>query len=280
MHLDNLILNVKNVSFSQYEGFLERLQEKLVGIEWTEDLLASYQKNRACEYHYNLRIGNGAGATYIGYQHNSEKPSGLGFTLKLETNPAKETAEQILLRDIFKDYFSGHLIVIKGGDVALDIPQPISSILAVSLTGRVQDRHKGTLYFGTRGKHGYLKIYDKKKEVLDKQLVRISEEFLTRIEFSFRFKTPLTIDEFSATTLNMDDLYKISVMESDVSDPLMKACLFSYLNGHQDLKEFTRTYKTKIKKALDSMNPIKLDHTFTSAQSQIVNKIINYIKNN
>lgn len=279
MHLDNLILNVKNVSFSQYEEFLERLQSQLVGIEWTENLLAAYQKNKACEYHYNLRIGNGAGATYIGYQHNSEKPQGLGFTLKLETNPAKETHEQILLRDIFKDYFSNHHIVIKGGDIALDIPQPISSLLAVSLTGRVQDRHKGTLYFGTRGKHGYLKIYDKKKELLDKQLTNIPEDFLTRIEFSFRFNKPLTLGEFSATSLNMDSLYKISVMDdSEVSDPLLKACLFSYLNGHQDLKEFTRTYKNKIKKALDSMSPIKLDHTYISAQSQIVNKIINYIK--
>lgn len=280
MLLDNLILNVKNVSFVQYQEFLEQLQKVIVGAHWTEDMLTGYQKNRASEYHYNLKIGSGAGATYIGYQHNSEQPKGVGFTLKLETNPAKQTPEQLELRKLFKSYFSNHQILIKGGDLALDIPQHISTLFPISLTGRVQDRHKGTIYFGTRGKHGYLKIYDKKKEYLDKQLVQISEEHLTRIEFSFRFKQALTLNEFSEVDLHMDNLYKISIVEElPQLDPVVKACLFSYLNGHQDLKDFSRTYKNKIKKALDSMNPVKLDHTFTSAKSLITNILKTYLEN-
>ncbi len=274
MVLDNLILNVSNVSFEEYTSFISDLY-----LHIGTNHIQRYQGLRAREYHYNVLVGSGGGAAYIGYQHNSEKTSRKGFTLKMEFNPSKMTKEQSELRKVFFKAFGGHETLVKGGELALDVECSINSIIPISVTGRAQDRHKGTIYFGCRGKHGYLKIYNKKKELSEVQHIEIESENLTRIEFSFRFEKPCTVEEFRNVDLGMNKLYKIFILSDlDLSgvDPVVKACVYSYKNGFQDIKDFSRTYKNKIKKALEGSEEINLDRTFQSAKEKIILTINSY----
>jgi len=274
--LDNLILYVKNVTFEDYSALVQELTAKFFTIENEENIVSRYEKLRAREYHYNLQVGNGSGAVYIGYQHNSEKPKGKGFTLKLEVNPAKENEIQIEFQKVFARIFKNHPKMIKGGELALDLPIASDRIFAVSTTGRSQDRHKGTLYYGNRGKHGYLKIYNKKKELEERQKVVIKEEQLTRIEYSFRFPDEVNLQQFSSAELEMDKLYKISIFSKeklDSFDAVTKALVYSYINGFQDIKEHTYTNKKKIKNAVENMEVISLDHAYQTAKKDILSVI-------
>jgi Replication initiation factor len=275
MVLDNLILNVQHVTFDQFQEFCEVLQRNLL-TDQNEERLTSFQLSRAREYHYNVIVGSGGGASYIGYMHNSEKVSGKGFTLKLEVNPNKRSEKQDKFAQLFADFFSGHKKLIKGGEIALDIPVDPKRVMAVSLTGRTQDRHKGTVYFGSRGKNGYLKIYDKKKEYSEVQKVQIDSENLTRLEFSFRVKEGLNIQQMKSFDVGMNELYKITIFDEsklDKCDAITKALVYSYANGFQDIKEFTYTYKKKIKKALDSMEILDMDGYFKSAKVNVIDSI-------
>lgn len=76
-------------------------------------------------------------------------------------------------------------------DYALDIPFPISDVRL--LTRKVGSCYQGTYYFGTRGSSGYTRVYDKRKEIIDKQKQDIGRE-VTRIEWESRAGDPLHMD--------------------------------------------------------------------------------------
>lgn len=284
MVLDNLILSVKDVTFDKYQAFMKDLGANLMTYEVMEHdgaPLTAYTKNTAREYHHNAIVGHGEGAVYIGYQHNSERYDVIrGCSMKVELNPNKENAEQKILANTFRKHFEGYTIYIRGMDLALDLEVEQSNLVIVSQTGRHQDRHKGTVYFGTRGKHGYLRSYNKKKELKEKQGIEIKSDSLTRIEFCMRMKDGLTLRYFDCLELKISNLYQISLLDKDAlgtMEPVTKAILYSYLNGYQDLKEFTRTYKLKIKKALSNMNPVDLDQEFENAKADIKQVILKYV---
>lgn len=284
MSLDNLILNVKCVTFDKYQSFISDLATNLLTTDIEDkSVLSQYTKQTAREYHYNVLVGSGDGGAYIGFQHNSERYDVIkGCSLKLEVNPNKEKKEQAILAEIFKKHFEGYTIFIRGLDLALDLEIDKNAIIPVSLTGRQQDRHKGTIYFGNRGKHGYLRIYDKKKELEEKQKVEVSVEHLTRIEFCCRLQDGLMLNFFNALELEMDKLYQITVFddgELQEVDPVTKAILFSYKNGYQDLKDFTRTYKNKVKMALSNMRVVGLDNAFENAKESIEEILLKFIGN-
>lgn len=284
MILDNLILSVKHVTFDKYQAFMKELGADLMTydvIEHNEAPLTAYTKNTAREYHYNAIVGQGAGASYIGFQHNSERYNVLtGCSMKLELNPNKETEEQKVLANTFRKHFEGYTIYIRGMDLAFDLEVEQENLVIVSQTGRHQDRHKGTIYFGTRGKHGYLRSYNKKKELKEKQGIEIEADSLTRIEFCMRMKDGVTVNTLECLDLEINNLYQVSLLNKEelgTMEPVTKAILYSYLNGYQDLKEFTRTYKLKIKKALSNMNPVDLDQEFENAKADIKQVILKYV---
>lgn len=76
-------------------------------------------------------------------------------------------------------------------DYALDIPFPISDVRL--LTRKVGSCFQGTYYFGARGSSGYTRVYDKRKEILDKHKQDIGRE-VTRIEWESRSGVPLHMD--------------------------------------------------------------------------------------
>lgn len=114
------------------------------------------------------------------------------YSLLLEFNPNK--AEIPFWRDLISRINS---VRDKPGwrdtrtDYALDIPFPISDVRL--LTRKVGSSYLGTYYFGTRGQSGYTRVYDKRKEILDKQRKDICRE-VTRIEWEARAGAPLHMD--------------------------------------------------------------------------------------
>lgn len=279
--LDNLILYVENVSIFQWDSFRKQLE--VAETYGRIPRVSYYIGTGISKYHYNLVIGQGGGAVHIGFKHNGSKEHREAYTLRLEVNPSKELMKgskqaQEWFREIFVQSFVSHKKTIKGVDIAYDIPVKKEELMVVSLTGRDRNVNKGTLYYGERGQHGQLKVYDKKKELKKKQGIEIEEEHLTRIEYSLRLDEPLTIQWFGALShYSINDMYKISKIDTADADPLIRAIIFAVNNNEMQLKEFSRTFQQKTKKALDRMGLVDLDGAFSSARDEILTLIKRYL---
>lgn len=275
-NLDNLVLYVEAVRMSGFEYFRKKLDEAetdgkippirmTIGKGWSD-------------YHYRLNIGQGGGAVTIGYKHNSVRHSEEFFTMRIEFNPAKNTKDYDTFWSIFGELFINHTKRIKQLDLAFDVPAEIRRIFAVSLTGRQRAYYKSTQYFGSAGNTGRLKIYDKKAELQEKQGVTIVDEHKTRIEYTFRFDEPITIQLFSKCNTTINTEYQIVLLNEEKLTGEIKAAVLGIHHGYMKMSEFTRTTKTKIKRALESMEQLDLDHAYHNARTKIIKKISSHLK--
>lgn len=286
VYLDRLILKYEKVTEEQFEKFLRSLHARQVLVKNT---IVKYTIGTTIkDFHHNLNIGEGEGAIFIGYKHNSSKQT-KEYNLKVEFNPSKLQDQSLHEDDVnaIQKFAFGTLNnclkrnkrLVTGFDVAFDLTVNKSRIVPVSTTGRMQDRHKGTIYYGNRGKHGYLKIYDKKKELLEVHNREITDDDLTRIEFSFRISDGLVINDLSKEPIfRISDLYNFSFIDYDSLKGTLKACVLAYSTGLMDLREFPRHTKDNIKKALKDMEQLDLDHVLKSNWENIINDIKQYIQ--
>lgn len=114
--------------------------------------------------------------------------------LRLEINPNKHWDKPIaqaliaLVRDVG---VAGNL---RKYDFAVDVPVRIEH---VDVTSRKKTSVvKNTQYYGLRGKHGYLKVYDKKSELYTRDNAIDTDE-LTRLEWTFCDGEPVRFDAVS-----------------------------------------------------------------------------------
>ncbi|MBR3335690.1 MAG: hypothetical protein IKG26_01560, partial [Bacillus sp. (in: Bacteria)] len=235
-----------------------------------------------------IHIGHGEGAIFIGWKHNSanEKDS---YDMKVEFNPSKFENNE-LQKDGYEKVFEivfgtlnkvlkSNKRVVNGMDIAFDMERSMSDIVSYSKTGRQQDRHKGTIYYGNRNKNGYLKIYDKKKELLAKFGRLVESEFLTRIEYSWRDSDGVVIDEIrKSPPFSIDESYVFSILDLKNVRGALKACLICYSNGTMDMKEFPRRTKESIKKALEEMDHLAVDTILQDCWLSILENIKNYTR--
>lgn len=285
--LDNLILKVEGVTIFQWDSF--RRQLEIAETYGRIPRVTFYIGVGISKYHYNLVIGQGAGAVHIGFKHNASKEHRESYDLRLEVNPSKTSQDasedaQGWFRELFTHSFMMNRKTIKGIDLAFDIPVQKESLMVVSMTGRDRDILKGTHYYGERGQHGRLKVYDKKKELKKKQGIEIEEKHLTRVEYSLRLDEPITIQWFAAIdNLSINKMYQVSMIGEEEIDPMVRAIIYSVNNGQQQLKEFSRTYQKKTKKALEDMGLVDLDQAYSNAHDEIIKIIKLYLaptKNN
>lgn len=124
------------------------------------------------------------------------KPFGsddFNYSLLFEFNPNKTDLD--LWRELIAALIAGYGSKFRWSntrlDYALDIPFPISDVRL--LTRKVGSSYMGTYYFGARGSSGYTRVYDKRKEILDKHKQDIGRE-VTRIEWESRSGDPLHMD--------------------------------------------------------------------------------------
>lgn len=282
--VDNVIFYVEKVTPFQFENFLKQLD--LGELHGKIQRVKYKMGTGASEYHHNLYVGEGGGAIYIGYEHNSSPRGQNSYRLRLEVNPSKHSTEQLNAAKewfigIFVQSFWGNTKLIKGIDLAFDVPIALDRLHAISLTGRARQQFKNTVYFGTSGKHGRLKMYDKKAELKKKQGIEIPEEHLTRIEYSIRMGEPVTFQLFSKVgNMNIDKEYQISEFKIGETEGLIKACVLAVISGEMELKEFTRTYREKTKKALADMGLLELDRAYSNAHGALMDTIHSWLVSN
>ena len=275
--LDNLVLYVEKVSPDTFKMFCSKLS-KLEAFSEVPTIVESIGKGYS-EYHYNLNIGKGSGALRIGYKHNTCKESKT-YTMRVEFNPATQSEEDYeRFWQLFKETYKEHVKLIKQIDIAFDIECNPVDIVSTSLTGRQRAIMKDTTYFGSRGNHGRLKIYNKKKEIEDRLKVKLDPDTkLTRIEYTMKFDKAVTAQILSKADLRFSEQYKLALLSLDKQSGEMKSILIAFHEGRVQWNEFTRTTKNKIKKALDNMQLLDIDKCYLNARNGIVKGITSYFK--
>src|SRR5690606_5158489 len=92
--------------------------------------------------------------------------------------------------------------------------------------------------------------------------------------YSVRLKEPVTLQVFSKMpNWKINETYQISELNLGKTDGVIKACVLAITSGQMELKELSRTYQTKTKKALENMGLLDLDHEYSNARARITNEI-------
>lgn len=270
--LDNLIFYVRGVP--QYA--FERLVKVLHAGEYNGDAPKIYRSigKGVSKYHHNLNIDEGAGSIYISWKHNMQREDVGAYDMRVEFNPSKTKRFHLWFWDQFREIFYNYIKNVKQFDLAFDIPEYIGNISVISLTGKDRSLFKNTVYFGSSGKHGRLKVYDKKKELESNQGVTVPEDNLTRIEYTVKYQEPISLSYLNALNdLGINEDYTVSNFNLQKSEGVLKASILALQNGQMEMKEFSRDYKKKIKKAFADMEKIDLDHAYRNAKENILNII-------
>lgn len=272
--IDNLVIYVEDIRMHAFEMFKKRLE--VAEYKGQIPRLRFHIGTAYSDYHYRLHVGEGGGAIAIGFKHNSCSSQDEFFRMRVEFNPQKNGEAFRGFWVVFNTFFYEFTRKIKQFDIAFDVPVPIDRVHCVSLTGRQKGYFKGTKYFGSPGNHGRMKIYDKKKELEEKQKIEIDEE-ITRIEYTARFEEPMTVQWLSKVdNFGINEQYQISIFNEEKLTGELKACVLALHHELVEFKEFTRTTKKKIKNALSSMGQLDLDHAYKSALKKNVQTITSY----
>lgn len=274
--LDNVVIYVHDIPITAFDVFVERLH--VMELKGTiPEVYRSIGKGHS-EYHHKLNIGRGGGSISIGYKHNMEKENAQIFKMRIEFNPAKYKKElQQNFWAMFRKTFQRFRKTIKQLDLAFDVEKSIKDLVVVSNTGRNRSYFKDTLYFGSPGKNGRLKVYDKKNELEENQEIQIIQEDLTRIEYTLKFDTPLLIDYLIDYNVDIEKEYTVSLLDLDGIKPTLKACILAVKNNLMPLNEFSRDMKNNIKKALENMITLEINHTYQCNKKMIIETIKSFV---
>ena len=157
-----------------------------------EEYLDKQPQNK---YQYYLdNISFGGAYIQVGKYTNYDKMTKTFDILpmfQLRVNPNKHMNEPF-----FRSLLSKLLSVSGGGylkkyDYAIDIPCS-PEFVKVFDSRKEKGLFKGTRYYGQSGRHGYLKVYDKQKDLL-----RYNEKLLTpltRVEYTLMTNKPISLD--------------------------------------------------------------------------------------
>lgn len=275
-NLDNLIFYVGNVPLKAFDRLTETLD--IGEINGKVPVVIRTIGKGVSKYHHNLAIGQGGGAVYISWKHNMQREGLESYDMRVEFNPSKAGDFYSWFWKEFKDIFQQYVKRVRQFDLAFDVPDMIYNVSVISLTGKDRSLFKNTVYFGSPGKHGRLKVYDKKKELEQVQGVTILEDDLTRIEYTMKYDEPVHLRYLeSLSNLGINEDYTISTFNLGKNEGILKASLLALQSGQMELKEFSRDYKRKIKEAFANMDKLDLDHAYMNASKNILNTIRLYL---
>lgn len=139
-------------------------------------------------------------------------------------------------------------------DYAVDLPVPLDAVQLFDCR-REKGLYKGTRYFGQAGRHGYIKVYDKfkdlfsKGEVIDAPLTRVEQTFLGNQEVHLEniyVLDRLICDDFSnlkdtdRAIVEMYAMLKANGLKYDLSLGRVKTLkLQRYLSGGYKMVEYS-----------------------------------------
>lgn len=255
--LDKLIYKILKVTMDEWDSFLKDLNYYETWL-FCDSVKREIGKG-ASKYHYELRIGLGEGAIFIGFKHNMSKNIG-HWDIKVELNPQKSDKHKVVIENVIQQHFKHHHKVVTLLDLAIDVEYSTKDILVLPKYAREENRYRGDRYFGNKGKHGYLKVYDKKRERKEKANVEVPQDVLTRIEYTIKFASEgVTFQLLRKLEVLTESEYTIYLInkELDNTDVLIDCAVNSILTGHKQFKDFGRYQKEKIKKALSQLDTLE-----------------------
>lgn len=131
--------------------------------------------------------------------------------MKVEVNPNKHYDKLIFhsLLKLVKEWTAGGYM--NKYDYAIDIPVNPDRVKVFG-SRKEPGLHKGTRYWGQRNKHGYLKIYDKKKESqLDTPLTRVEHTWFNNEKVSYEDVYIIQYGDLSADLSQLDTVNRALV---------------------------------------------------------------------
>lgn len=252
--------------FSEVEFLIKTSYKDKVKKFWCSDRVMCFR------YNYLIELEEGK-SIYFAFMHNTEKvkfdktESLYNFTIEFNPNKLKKNLLLLHLLNISGNWY------IKSYDMAFDINVNILDLIT-DMSGknfeRVENRggDNRTIYLGKND--GRVKIYNKKRE---SNLNILGD--LTRIEISG------TMEDFEirkVKILNYDNNFPIVYLNnyvyslSDYEDKTLLAILYAVQNGF-DIRNLTKTYRSKIKKLLEGGYKIKFSN---KVATDLLHRIIFY----
>lgn len=168
--------------------------------------------------------------------------------LRVKFNPNK-TADNPALKNVFRFLYrcgwvnGWHFSRV---DYALDVQGPLSAFYVLSR--KSETNYGSTRYYGVRGTSGYLRVYDKRREQIDKGEVDIGFEW-TRFEWEQRGNSDLDF--------NFDRFSRMDMSGLDGATRIFRYVAPEFIN--RAINEFSPNYRSKIKKQLFSPVTVKKD---------------------
>lgn len=252
--------------FSNIEFMIKTSYSSKIKKFWCSDRIMCFK------YNYVIEIDEGI-SFYFAFMHNTEKVKFdkqdflYNFTIEFNPNKLKQNSLLIYLLNISGNWY------LKNYDMAFDINVSILDLIT-DMSGRNFERidsrggDNRTIYLGKND--GRIKIYNKKRE---SNLDLLGD--LTRIEISRE------LDDFEirkVKLLNYDNNFPIIYLNnyiyslSDYEDKTLLAILYAVQNGF-DIRNLTKTYKSKVKKLLEGGYKIKFSN---KVATDLLRKVIFY----
>ena len=209
-------------------------------------------------FQYRIRINTREHFLHLSYKL-IYAPRTQKNTLRIEAYPKSLVYFRQWLEQI-RDYAKQVLFV--RCDVAYDIPAPIHDVFTMSKTGRKLRLFKGTRYYN--GKHqrqedGYCRVYDKKRELLERWQQNIEGE-RTRMEIVYAPKEKLQLATLVQHPPQFNSKYLCAVL-TDLSKLAPKVGRFvqEIQQGMLLPQEMTFYYRQKIQEQMNTQNVIDLN---------------------
>lgn len=170
-----------------------------------------------------------------------------------EFNPNKLAPDALdLLNSIFLPYCSN--MHVTRADIAFDVKADMANLITIrnnaqksaiffGANGRIETR-----YFGSRQSDKYIRIYDKKRELLDKFDTVIPDEYFWRIEIEAKRKS---LNHINTLLDGIDLLIPAIYMLDDVVE---RAMILYLVADDSRWSELSKNTKTKYKKLMKSIS--------------------------
>ncbi|MBY1551453.1 hypothetical protein KWX41_18230, partial [Clostridioides difficile] len=236
--------------------------------------IKSYRHN----YYFKDSVPFGNNCSFwVGCGHNS-KLDDLKIDIVIEFNPNKCEGSSLLELILETFYYNNPNVEVLSFDLACDIPLNITSIMFSKGSQRnykmfSRSYDDKTHYFGVRGSEGYLKVYNKAKEL------KLDNQELTRYEITFK---PFLNIQRICNWYEVDKKYFVPVyyidnfqMNLDI-DGTDKVLLFSCMEHPEFLEYLGRRKRKKIEQLLAYNCSLKFDF---SAINSVISMFFNCVYN-
>lgn len=265
--VDNLVLKWDKVPDWAFNDFLDELRF-LSTFKKIPELPRPWVGKGFNTYHNNQNVGEGGGAMTFSWHPNAEpmrripdKETGeihLIQSARVEFNPAKaELWHRLVMEKWHQQVGRFHEWRLDTVDMAIDLPVSTHSVFVLPLNGHRMTYFDGTRYFGGRGEDGHLKVYDKARELREKEGIEV-EGPITRIEYKWRGKCT---DPYKFNA-HEEFRRRYYVLIYKGCDPVVRGLIYAINDGEISYDELPKRMKTKIKKALLSQQCLQttFDH--------------------